>query len=290
MAARRRAALARRCFGLWATATELARDRHGFEPLNADADGVFEQTEVLPRADAAAMGSPCQQAPWEAWVATQGTERQGAPPDGDHPMNQLYWRQVQPMKRRVKAMLIEFLTGVLKVEPASDPAVEPGFLHRRMLREIETADETVGVAAWAHSVWCLNSHFHGPKALRRRLCTFALSPDVAEAAERAGVEFPAPPVPIPFGERRVLADALVPTEIIGEFHAGLYVGETLTPRQLRGDGTDRAQAEGIWTGQREPEPVSDVRLPSPPLKCYGNFPLIMLPDGRVRRMLPTEFG
>ena len=35
--------------------------------------------------------------------------------------------------------------------------------------------------------------------------------------------------------------------------------------------------------------MSDVRLPSLPLKCYGNFPLIMLPDGRVRRLLPTEF-
>ena len=74
-------------FDVWATATDLARDRHGFEPLSADANGVFEQTEVLPRADVAAMGSPCQQASWAAWVATQGTERQCAPPDGDHPMN-----------------------------------------------------------------------------------------------------------------------------------------------------------------------------------------------------------
>ena len=131
-------------FGVWATATELARDRHGFEPLSADANDVFEQTEILPRADAAAMGSPCQQASWAAWVATQGTERQCAPPDGDHPMNQLYWRQVQPMKRRVKALLIEFPTGVLKVESASDPTKEPGFLHHRMLKEIETADEAVG--------------------------------------------------------------------------------------------------------------------------------------------------
>ena len=111
---------------MWATATDLARDRHGFEPLNADANDVFEQTEILPRADAAAMGSPCQQASWAAWVATQGTERQCAPPDGDHPMNQLYWKQVQPMKRRVKALLIEFLTGVLKVESASDPTSGAG--------------------------------------------------------------------------------------------------------------------------------------------------------------------
>ena len=118
-------------FDFWATATDLARDRHGFEPLNADANDVFEQTEILPRADAAAMGSPCQQASWAAWVATQGTERQCAPPDGDHPMNQLYWKQVQPMKRRVKALLIEFLTSVLKVESASDPTKEPGFCTTR---------------------------------------------------------------------------------------------------------------------------------------------------------------
>ena len=276
-------------FDMWAAATDLVRERHGFEPLNADANDVFEQTEILPRADVGAMGSPCQQASWAAWVATQGTERQCAPPDGDHPMNQLYWKQVQPMKRRVKALLIEFLTGVLKVASASDPTAEPGFLHHKMLKEIETADETVGVSAWTHEVWCLNSHFHGSEALRRRLYTFGLSPDVVEAAERAGVEFPAPPIPVPFSERRVLADALVPTAIIDKFHGHLYVNETITPRLLRGDGTDRAQAARIWTGQREPEPVSDVRLPSLPLKCYGNFPLIMLPDGRVRRLLPTEF-
>ena len=97
------------------------------------------------------------------------------------------------MKRRVKAMLIESPTGVLKAASASDPAVEPGFLHRKILSEIETADGTVGVPAWKQKVWVMNSHFHGPKALRRRLYAFALSPEVVEAAERAGTEFPAPP-------------------------------------------------------------------------------------------------
>ena len=161
-------------------------------------------------------------------------------------------------------MLIEFPTGVLRVASASDPTVEPGFLHRRVLSEIETADGAVGVLAWKHKVRVTNSHFHGPKALRRRLYTFALSPEVVEAAERAGIEFPAPPVPVPFSERRILADALVPSEIIDEHHAHLYLDETLTPRRLLGDGADRAQAARIWTGQREPEPVSDVRLPSHP--------------------------
>ena len=146
---------------------------------------------------------------------------------------------------------------MLKVASASDPAVEPGFLHRKMLSEIETADETAGVSAWEHGVWVLNSHFHGPKALRRRLYTFALSPGVVEAAERAGTEFPAQPTPIPFSERRVLADALVPSEIIDEHHAYLYVDETLTPRQLRGDGTDRAQAARIWT------PAPPLPAPAP---------------------------
>ena len=57
------AKLAKSCPNGWPIARwswELARDRHGFEPLNADAGDVFEQTEVLPRADAAAMGPPCQ--------------------------------------------------------------------------------------------------------------------------------------------------------------------------------------------------------------------------------------
>ena len=150
-------------------------------------------------------------------------------------MNQLYWRQVQPMKRSAMAMLLEFLTGVLKVAPASDPAVEPGFLHgflhRRMLRDIETADEAVGVSAWEHKARTLNSHFHGSKALRGRLYTFALSPEVVEAAERAGIEFPAQPTSIPFSERQALADALVPSEIIDEHHAHLYLDEALTPRR-----------------------------------------------------------
>ena len=47
--------------------------------------------------------------------------------------------------------------------------------------------------------------------------------------------------------------------------------------------------QGWRRGRWEPEPISDVRLPSLPMKCYGDFPLIMLEDGRVRRMLPAEF-
>ena len=36
-------------FDVWATATDLARDRHGFEPLSAGANGVFEQTACSSR-------------------------------------------------------------------------------------------------------------------------------------------------------------------------------------------------------------------------------------------------
>ena len=68
--------------------------------------------------------------------------------------------------------------------------------------------------------------------MRRRLCTFALSPEVVEAAERAGVEFPAQPTLIPFHERRALVGALVPTEVTDEYHAHLYLEETLVPRRL----------------------------------------------------------
>ena len=53
-----------------------------------------------------------------------------------------------------------------------------------------------------------------------------------EAAERAGVEFPAQPTLIPFHERRALVGALVPTEVTDEHHAHLYLEETLVPRWL----------------------------------------------------------
>ena len=46
---------------------------------------------------------------------SQGTDRPCDPPDGDHPMNQLLWQQIAPFKRRAKALIIEFPTGVLKV-------------------------------------------------------------------------------------------------------------------------------------------------------------------------------
>ena len=274
-------------FDLWETATELARERHGFMPVNGDANDVFEQPEILGSADAAALGSPCQKVSWAAWVATQGTARHCDPPDGDHPMNQLYWKQIRPMKRVVKALLVEFLTGVLKVSSASNPDLPPGWLHHKMLAEIEAADEEV--QAWTHIVWTLNSNFHGSAALRRRIYTFALHPEVVAAAERAGVAFPTQPAPIPFEARSRLADALIPTEIIDRHHGYLYVDERLEPRDLKYDGTDISQAGKIWTGHPEQEPVSDARLPSLPLKCYNDFPLVMIPDGRVRRLLPTEF-
>ena len=170
-------------FGKWRVATALAKSRHGFGTVEGDALDVFEQIELLPCADLYGLGSPCQRASWAAWVASQGTDRPCDPPDGDHPMNQLLWQQIAPFKRRAKALIIEFPTGVLKVASASNP--EPGWLHRKMLAEIEGRGEEPG-PKWVYHVWKLNAKFHGSKAARRRLKTFAFAPEVVEAADSGG--------------------------------------------------------------------------------------------------------
>ena len=273
-------------FDKWRVATALAKSRHGFDTVEGDALDVFEQIELLPYADLYGLGSPCQRASWAAWVASQGTDRPCDPPDGDHPMNQLLWQQIAPFKRRAKALIIEFPTGVLKVASASNP--EPGWLHRKMLAEIEGRGEEPG-PKWVYHVWKLNAKFHGSKAARRRLKTFAFAPEVVEAADRAGVSFPEMPAPWPVCAQRTLRDALFDDAVIDAYHPHLYLKVVLVPRELRHDGTDVAQASRVETGQKEPEPISDVRLPSLPMKCYGDFPLVMLEDGRVRRLLPAEF-
>jgi len=116
---------------------------------------------------------------------------------------------------------------------------------------------------------------------------------VVAAAERAGVVFPERPEPLPEHARGVLGDALVDKRIIDEHHADLYVGVVVELRELKGDGTDVREVCRMWTGRREPEPVSDARLPGLPLKCYGEFPLVAVPGadgaGHIRRMLPAEF-
>ena len=157
-----------------------------------------------------------------------------------------------------------------------------------MLAEIAGCAEEPG-SQWVYHVWKLNARFHGSKAARRRLKTFAFAPEVVAAADRVGVRFPEMPAPWPQHAQRTLRDALFEDVVIDAYHPYLYLKVVLVPRELKGDGTDVAQVTRLETGLKEPEPVSDVRLPSLPLKCYGGFPLIMLEDGRVRRMMPAEF-
>ena len=267
----------------WAAASELAEMRHAFGPraVRGDAREVFADPALLDYVDLVVTGSPCQKASWAPWIASGGT---CAPPDGDHEMNQLYWQQVAPLKQRGRAMIIEFPTGVLKVTSATNET--PGWLHHKMLDEL-------GAGGWSTHCWQLQAAMHGSYVARRRLYTFGFAPDVVAAAERAGLVFPERPEPLPEHARGALGDALVDKHIIDEHHADLYMGVVVELRELKGDGTDVREACRMWTGRREPEPVSDTRLPGLPLKCYGEFPLIAVPGadgaGHVRRMLPAEF-
>ena len=36
--------------------------------------------------------------------------------------------------------------------------------------------------------------------------------------------------------------------------------------------------------------MGDVRMPAMPMKCFGGTPLVMLENGRVRRLLLSEFA
>ena len=266
---------------IWPAATRLAEERHGFSPLCSDVEDVFVCPHLMDYVDLIVTGSPCQKASWAAWVATNG---ESGPPDGDHAMNQLYWRQVAPLKQRCKALVIEFPTGVLQVASATN--VTPGWLHEKMMAEL-AAD------GWEAHTWRLQAWAHGSYVARRRLYSFGFAPEVTAAAKRAGIEFPERPTPLPESERRILADALVDEAIIDEFHADLFTGHDVELAELRHDGTDQRQVCRLWTGRPEPEPVSDIRLSGLPLKCYGDFPLVAIPDGRgrarIRRILPSEF-
>ena len=137
---------------------------------------------------------------------------------------------------------------------------------------------------WATHERDVNAHMHGSPGARRRLYTACFSERVVAAAQRAGIEFQKCDA-VPHSQRRVLADALVRNDIIDAFHPDLYTGHHLTVPRLHGDRRDTRQVARINTGKRESEPVGDARLAAMPMKCFGEAPLIMLPDGRVRRTL-----
>ena len=142
---------------------------------------------------------------------------------------------------------------------------------------------------WATHKRDVNAHMHGSPGARRRLFTACFSERVVAAAQRAGIEFQRCGA-VSHSQRRVLADALVRNDTIDAFHPDLYTGHRLTVPRLYGDRRDTRQVARINTGKRESEPVGDARLAAMPMKCFGEAPLIMLPDGRVRRTLLSEFA
>ena len=81
---------------------------------------------------------------------------------------------------------------------------------------------------------------------------------------------------------------LVDDDIIAQHHSELFTGHRRTvPRSH--DASPRRVAR-LDLGGRETEPVGDTRLMAMPIKCFGPTPLVMLPDGRVRRTLLSEFA
>ena len=142
---------------------------------------------------------------------------------------------------------------------------------------------------WKVYVNDVNANMHGSPGARRRLYTAAFSARVVAAAERAGVVYE-PVTTVPYDERLTLGDALVDASMIDAHHAELYTGHQLTMPRLYGDKRDNRQVARVDTGRWETEPVGDSRMPAMPMKCFGDTPLVMLPDGRVRRTLLSEFS
>ena len=264
-------------FDKWSKAVDVQEARFGFRTIEAEADDVFEDDTRLPEGDLVTTGSPCVRASWAPYKARGG----GRPPDGNHPTNQLYWRQVPVAMRKGKAVVMEFPLSVLSLEGATGEP--PGFLQER-------AENIMHAGEWTTHRWPFNANFHGGATGRRRLYTLGFAPEVVAAATRAGIEVGPQPEPMPLSERITLGDVLFDEDIIRAHHPGTSTIFRVQPRQLSGDRTEEAEAARVDTGLYEPEPVSDARLPGIPLKCYAGMPLVMLEDGAIRRMAPGEFA
>ena len=143
---------------------------------------------------------------------------------------------------------------------------------------------------WHVFEYDLNAWFHGSAGARRRLYSVACSERAMQAAMRAGVERPEELVPVPFRDRLVMRDVMLDDATIDGYHAYLYTGHVLSVPTLHGDARDQRQVARVDAGFWEAEPVGDVRLPAMPMKCFGGTPLVMLEDGRVRRLLLSEFA
>ena len=143
---------------------------------------------------------------------------------------------------------------------------------------------------WRVFEYALNAWFHSSAGARRRLYSAACSERAVQAARRAGVERPDGLMPVPFRGRLVMRDAMLDDATIDGYHAYLYTGHVLSVPSLHGDVRGQRQVARVDTGFWETEPVGDVRMPAMPMECFGGTPLVMLEDGRVRRLLLSEFA
>ena len=263
--------------------------RHGVKLRDADARDLFDggmarmpmhrRRIVMHPVDVIFSGSSCQRASWAPHY-NLGTE-----PNADDPMNALYPDSVHAIVEHSDAALLEFLSDVQTLRSPAGSVNQhrpPGWRHDDMIKNFKAY-------GWTTHGRDVNAHMLGSPGARRRLYTAGFGGRVGAAARRAGIEFKYCGV-VPHDQRRVLAGALVSDEVIDEFHSHLYTGHRLTVPRLHGDRRDTRQVARINTGKRESEPVGDARLAAMPMKCFGETPLIMLPDGRVRRTLLSEFA
>ena len=240
---------------------------------------MHRRRTVMHPVDVLFSGSPCQRGSWAPHYNL------GTGPNADDPMNALYPDSAHATVEHVDATLLEFLSDVKKLRSPAGSINEhrpPGWRHDDMIRNF-------AAYGWTTHERAINAHMHGSPGARRRLYTACFSERVIAAAQRAGIEFQHCDV-VPYSQRRVLADALVHDEVIDAFQSHLYTGHRPTVPRLHGDRRGTRQVARINTGKRESEPVDDVRLAAMPMKCFGEAPLIMLPDGRVRRTLLSEFA
>ena len=276
-------------FDIEPTATETVARRHGLVLREANARQLFDDSMArvpmhrrrvaMHRVDVVFSGSPCKRASWAPHY-NLGTE-----PNADDPMNALYPDTVHAIVEQADAALMEFVSDVKKLRSPVGSINEhrpPGWRHDDVVSNFESY-------GWTTHVHDVNAHMHGSPGARRRLYTPAFSARVVAAAQRAGIEFQYCDV-VPHDQRRVFADALVCDDVIDEYHPHLYTNHQLTVPRLHGDRRDTRQVARINTGKRETEPVGDARLAAMPMKCFGEAPLVMLPNGRVRRTLLSEFA
>ena len=262
-------------------AHNVVSERHGIPTMLCDVSAIYADPYALRRADMICAGSPCVHS---SFAPHYGCDTE---PDADDPMNEHYPRQVHPIVRGCDVAVLEYLSDVKKVRSLRHDSPNahrsPGWRHEDML--INFRQHGWEVFEYDLNAWCL-----GSAGARRRLYSIACSDRAMEAAKRAGVMRPATITPLPYYDRLVMRDILVDDHTIEMYHAYLFTGHRLTVPKLHGDARDQRQVARLDMGGWETEPVGDVRLPAMPMKCFGQTPLIMLEDGRVRRMLLSEFA